>query len=129
MLDFEVAKLSNPTKEDFIHEFAWKKFKIKANYTVDLPMTVAKDTAYYLAQRVLMSRWLPFFGQEHEEVIDELLGKQKALEIIEDEEIPEFSVEEAPIFEEVKELESTPMNFTPAEETVEEAPAPKAKKK
>jgi hypothetical protein len=115
---FDVVKLANPTDMDFVHEFAGKKFKIKANSTVDLPLTIARDTAYYLAQRVCMSRGLPFFGQEHEDVINELLGnKQNGIEAIEDEfeDISNLTYETPKVEDKIQELVSTPMDFTPAE--------------
>lgn len=106
MFDIGVKKVSNPLSVDYVHEYAGKKFKIKAKSVVDLPTAVAHDVAYHLAQRVCAQRGLPNFGQEWEEVKAELLGEQKeVIEVVPDE-IPDFETPEAQE-EEIIELSGT----------------------
>ena len=79
---FQVITLKNETSKVFIHEYDGERIVIGAGKQRSLPFAVARDCAYHLAQRILDDKGLPFFGQEHEEEINRLMGVEMPKEIL-----------------------------------------------
>lgn len=72
-----VFSITNPTERAFKHEYDGTAIEIAPGATVQLPEAAARDVAYHLAQRVLASKGIGFFGSEHEDCIEELLGNKE----------------------------------------------------
>jgi hypothetical protein len=76
-MNFGVSSITNPTDRTFVHTYDGQTIEIKAGATVQLPENVARDAAYHLAQRVLASKGIGFYGNEHEDCIEELIGNKE----------------------------------------------------
>lgn len=86
MSKYTTVTINNPLEEDFVFEFndadGTEEIVIPANGKLNLPEPVAREGAYYLAQKLLDKEGKTFFGKEHKEKIEELLKGDVEAEVV-----------------------------------------------
>jgi hypothetical protein len=120
-MNFGVLSITNPTERTFVHSYDGQEIEIKAGATVQLPENVARDVAYHLSQRILSAKGIGFFGSEHEECIEELLGNKEPTHFgSAKEEISEAPAEDS---SESDEITEAPAEDSSESDEITEAPA------
>ena len=110
MDNFTVLNFTNIDEEDFEGMYGGKTELIRRGQTKAFPAKIAKHFAEQLVYKILVKKGKePYIDPERQELIDEILGKPKA---VEETSAPKEAIEEAV-----------------AEEKEEEFPELKAKKK
>lgn len=127
---FKTYVIKNLTSNPFVHYYNGARIVIGSKKQITLPAAAAKDVAYHLAQRVLDEKGLPFFGQEHDDEIANILGEkvvktefveENANAVIEGEYAGEDVAEEAPKVVAPKPAKKSAKSKPVVEEEVEQA--------